>query len=81
MMPVMPDRDDLLQRFFGSQTEQLLVQHVLREVEAGRAIGDILDDTYVTNRASPLEVRALLDHADISRAVGDETIAAIRAQM
>jgi hypothetical protein len=77
----MSDSDDLLKRFFGSQTEQLLVHHVLREIEAGRDVADILSDPYVTNRAQGVEIRALLDHAEISRAVGDEAIARIRSQM
>jgi hypothetical protein len=77
----MADSDDLLQRFFGSQKEQLLLQHVLREIEAGRDLDDILGDAYITNRAEPLEVRALLDHAEISRAVGEEAVARIRSQM
>jgi hypothetical protein len=77
----MSDSDDLLKRFFGSQTEQLLVHHVLREIEAGRDVADILSDPYVTNRAQGIEIRALLDHAEISRAVGDEAIARIRSQM
>ena len=77
----MSDSDDLLKRFFGSQTEQLLVHHVLREIEGGRDIADILADPYVTNRAQGVEIRALLDHAEISRAVGDEAIARIRSQM
>ena len=77
----MGDSDDLLKRFFGSRKEQLLVHHVIREVEAGRDLHDILADPFVTNRADPLEIRALLDHAEISRAVGDEAIGRIRAAM
>ena len=80
-MQRMSDSDDLLRRFFGSQTEALLVNHVLREIEAGRDIGVILADPYVTNRAEGVEIRALLDHAEISRAVGEEAIARIRSQM
>ena len=75
----MGDSDDLLKRFFGSQKEQVLVHHVVREVQAGRDLADILADPFVTNRAEPLEVRALLDNAEISRAVGDDAIARIKA--
>lgn len=77
----MDESDDVLHRFFGSQKERLLVQHVLREIEAGRDLDDILGDAYVTNRADSLEIRALLDHAEISRAVGEEAVARIRSQM
>jgi hypothetical protein len=81
MMPPMADSDDLLLKFFGSHREQLLVQHVLREIRAGRNLDDVLDDAYVTNRADPLEIRSLLDHAEIARAVGDEAVARIKSQM
>jgi hypothetical protein len=75
----MAKSDDLLKRFFGSQKEQALVHHVVREIEAGRDLADVLTDSYVTNRAAPLEIRALLDNAEISRAVGEDAIARIRA--
>lgn len=81
MMPPMPQSDDPLQRFFGSHREQLLLQHVLREIEAGRELADILNDSYLKNRADPLELRALLDHVEIARAVGEVTVAQIKAQM
>jgi hypothetical protein len=77
----MADSDDHLKRFFGSHTEELLVAHVLREVGAGRDLAEILADPYVTNRASAIEVRALLDHVEITRAVGAEAIARISSQM
>lgn len=72
---------DVLKKFFGSRKEEALVAHVLREIEAGRDVREILDDAYVTNRASDLERRALLDHAEISKAVGDEAIERIRNLM
>jgi hypothetical protein len=75
-----PD-DDLLKKFFGSHNEQLLVQHVLREIDRGRDLADILDDPYITNRASELERRALLDHPEISRAVGDEVTAELKRSL
>jgi hypothetical protein len=75
----MPDSDDLLKRFLGSHKEQVIVHHVVREIHAGRDLADVLADTFVTNRAEPLEIRALLDNAEIIRAVGDDAIARIRA--
>ena len=75
----MSDADDLLKRFFGSHKEQVLVHHVVRGIQSGRDLSDVLADTFVTNRAEPLEIRALLDNAEISRAVGDDAIARIKA--
>jgi len=51
----------------------------VREIHAGRDLADVLADPFVTNRAEPLEIRALLDNAEISRAVGDDAIARIKA--
>jgi hypothetical protein len=75
----MAESDDLLKRFLGSRKEQVLVHHVVREIQAGRDLADVLADTFVTNRAEPLEIRALLDNSEITRAVGDDAIARIRA--
>jgi hypothetical protein len=75
----MADSDDLLKRFLGSRKEQILVHHVTREIHAGRDLADVLADPFVTNRCEPLEIRALLDNAEISRAVGDDAIARIKA--
>ena len=77
----MDDSDDLLDKFFGSRKEALLVNHVLREIETGRDLADVLSDAFITNRCDSLEVRALLDNAEISRAVGDEAVSRIRSQM
>ncbi len=77
----MADSDDHLKRFFGSQAEELLVAHVLREVGAGRDLAEVLADPYVTNRASSGEIRALLDHIEITRAVGADVIQRISSQM
>ena len=75
----MAESDDLLKRFLGSRKEQVLVHHVVREIQAGRDLAEVLTDSFVTNRAEPLEIRALLDNSEITRAVGDDAIARIRA--
>ncbi len=77
----MSDEKDLIKKFLGSHKEQALVGHVLREIHGGRNLDDILQDAYVTNRASPLERRALLDHAEISEAVAAESIDQIRSKL
>jgi hypothetical protein len=79
MMTPMAGTDDILG--FGSHKDQLLVEHVLREIRAGRDIDDILNDPYLTSRAGPDEIRSLLDHAEISRAVGVDAITRIKSQM
>jgi hypothetical protein len=64
---------------FGTLRERLVAEHVLRELAAGRNLDDVLDDAYVRERASPAQVRSLLDHPEISRAVGAATRDAIAA--
>lgn len=77
----MPGSKDPLKKFFGSRTEEMLVHHVLQEVGKGRDLEDILADPYITNRASDIERRALLDNTEIVRAVGDDAAARIRSQI
>ena len=82
IMPTMTEsKKDVLSRFFGSQTEELLVQHCLREIAVGRHLTDILADPYLKNRSTDLERRALLDHREIIDAVGEETLADLRRQL
>ncbi len=73
--------DDILARFFRSRTADLLVQHVVREVDDGRNLGDILEDAYIRNRTTVVERRALLDRREITQRVGDQAVARIRAQL
>lgn len=60
------------------QSEELAAEHVIREHHRGRTLADILADPYITNRCSPAEIARLLDHPEIIRAVGEDTIAALR---
>jgi hypothetical protein len=63
-----------------SQKEELLAQYVIREHHLGRALDDILDDAYVTNRCTPDQVARLLDRPDVVHAVGEDVIAAQRSR-
>jgi nucleotide-binding universal stress UspA family protein len=83
VMVVAPARRQHTSRFpfMASPREQLVVQHVLREVERGRNLDDIFDDPYVRNRTTPEDRMALLDHAEITAAVGEETCAEIRRRI
>ena len=75
----MAESDDLLKRFLGSRKEQVLVHHVVREIQAGRDLAEVLTDSFDHQPRRTAEIRALLDNAEISRAVGDDAIARIRA--
>jgi hypothetical protein len=62
--------------FTRSSQEDRLAAYVIREHERGRALEDILDDPYVTNRAKPQEVTRLLDRPEVIHALGESTVAA-----
>ena len=52
-----------------------MAEYVIREHARGRALNEILDDPYVTNRLTPEQIRRLLDRPDIVQAVGNDLIA------
>jgi hypothetical protein len=63
----------------GSQKEELVAEYVIREHHGGRSLDEILGDAYVTNRLPGNQANRLLDRPDVIRAVGEDTIAALRA--
>ena len=65
--------------FPRSRREEICAEHLIREHHRGRALDDILKDTYITNRLSPDQVRRLLDRPDVLHAFGDDIVAAHRA--
>jgi hypothetical protein len=62
----------------GSQQEERIAQYVIREHHRGRALAEILQDHYVTNRLTPEQTRRLLERHDLIHAIGEDTIAAER---
>jgi hypothetical protein len=59
-----------------SSGEDRLATYVIREHERGRALGEILDDPYVRNRAHPQEIARLLDRPEVVHAIGESAVAA-----
>jgi hypothetical protein len=80
-MPLMTPGDDPLHHFFGSHAEDLLVEHVVREVRRGRGLASVMTDPFVVQRTSDAERRALLDHVEVVRAVGVAVTQQIKAQL
>ena len=62
--------------FARSSQEERLAAYVIREHERGRPLGEILDDPYVRNRATPQEVARLLDRPEVIHALGHSVVAA-----
>jgi hypothetical protein len=67
--------------FQRPQSEELVAEYVVREHHSGRALNDILDDTYVTNRCTPEQVRRVLDRPEVVHALGDDIAALHRSQV
>ncbi len=64
-----------------SQSEERMAQYVIREHHRGRPLAEILDDHYVTNRCTPEQIKRLLDRPDVVHALGDNLVAAAKAQV
>jgi hypothetical protein len=61
--------------------EEEAVRHVIREVHAGRHLGEVLQDSYVTDRANPGDHDAILDHPEVVEAVGHDIVADLRRML
>jgi hypothetical protein len=64
-----------------SSQEDRLAAYVIREHNRGRPLAEILQDRYIVNRTSPSQLQRLLDNPDLVRALGNDTIEAVRMTM
>jgi hypothetical protein len=60
--------------FARPQKEELLAEYIVREHHRGRALDDILDDPYVTNRFAPDQIRRVFDRPELIRALGEAVV-------
>lgn len=67
--------------FERSSQEDRLAAYVIREHNRGRPLEEILQDRYIVNRTSPSQLQRLLDNPDLVRALGDDTLEAVRMTM
>ena len=69
--------------FLGARStqEERVAVYLIREHDRGRTLDDILDDPYVRNRLSPLEIPRLLDRPDVIKAIGDDMAAAAKRDL
>jgi hypothetical protein len=67
--------------FERSSQEDRLAAYVIREHNRGRPLGEILQDRYIVNRTSPSQLQRLLDNPDLVRALGNDTLEAVRMTM
>jgi hypothetical protein len=62
--------------FTRSGKEARVATYVIREHERGRPLHDILEDAYIRNRLTDLEIARLLDRPEVVHALGDDIAAA-----
>ncbi len=61
--------------------EEEVVQHVLREVRTGRSLEEVLEDSYVVDRAEADTHLKVLDHPEVTETVGADIIARMRSML
>jgi hypothetical protein len=64
-----------------SQSEERVTQYLLREHHRGRAVSEILEDPYVTNRLNPEQVKRILDRPEVIHALGNDVVAEARTAL
>jgi hypothetical protein len=57
------------------------VQYLLREHKRGRALSDVLEDSYVRNRSTTEERARLLDQPDLVAALGERAVDDLRLSL
>ncbi|HET6174316.1 MAG TPA: hypothetical protein VFD90_17020 [Gaiellales bacterium] len=62
-------------------TEDALVRYVVREVESGRPLAEVMADPYITNRADRVDARRLLDRPEVIAAVGGDVLDDLRSKL
>jgi hypothetical protein len=67
--------------FTPSARERHLVQYLLREHKRGRALSDVLEDSYVRNRSTTEERARLLDQPDLVAALGERAVDDLRLSL
>ena len=65
--------------FASSKKEELVAEHLIREHHRGRALTEILQDAYVTNRLASDQVDRVLERNDVLQAFGEDMVAEQRA--
>ena len=60
--------------FQRPQKEELVAEYVIREHRSGRALNDILEDAYVTNRLNQDEIGRVLDRPEVVHSLGEDVV-------
>jgi len=65
--------------FGANRREQYVERYVLREHRKGRPLAEVLEDPYVRAWSTPAETARLLQRPHVVAAVGEQSIADLRA--
>jgi hypothetical protein len=64
-----------------SAQHKRLIEYVVRQLNAGRKLQDVMDDPYVINRSRTIDRRALLEEPEVVDAAGEGSLTAMRTQL
>ncbi len=64
-----------------SAAHKRLIEYTVRQLRSGRDLGAVLDDPYITNRATPVDRRALLEEPEVVDAAGGAMLDDLRAKL
>jgi hypothetical protein len=71
----------VLARLSGTREMDTLARYVISEAERGRILSEILDDSYVRNRADESTLEQLFDRTDVVRALGRDPVVDLRNRL
>ena len=71
----------VLARLSGTREMDALARYVISETERGRMLSDVLDDSYVRNRADAATLEQLFDRNDVVRALGRDPVVDLRRRI
>ncbi len=74
---------DEVAKLIGSESaaHKRLIEYVVRQLKSGRDLDAVLDDPYITNRATNIDRRALLEEPEVVEAAGGAMIDDLRAKL
>lgn len=74
---------DEIAKLVGNESagHKRLIEYVVRQLGAGRDLAAVLDDPYVTNRATTMDRRALLEEPEVIEAAGGAVTDDLRAAL
>jgi hypothetical protein len=64
-----------------SAKHKRLIEYVVRQLNSGRDLKQVLEDPYVVNRITLVERRALLEEPEVIDAASSEVLETMRSQL